>query len=85
MTDVLKIIDKDIILRYMKELYENFHPTNKPLESWRDILEILAVSEINIVKYEENITILIDIPFYRQNWTLFEYQSFLRGKGCPSK
>lgn len=84
MTDVLKIINRDIILRDMKELNENFHPANKPLKNWNDILEILAVSEVNIVKYEDNITIFIDIPFYKQNWTLFEIVPIVfKGEGMP--
>lgn len=81
-SDILKILDKNIILNDLHDLDENFHPLNKSIKNLPDILEILAISEISIAKYKNEITIFIDIPFYRKNWTLFEIIPLVfKGKG----
>lgn len=81
-SDVLKIINKDVIIRDLNDLDEKFYPTNKSIKNMQDILEILAVSKISIVKQKDNITIFIDIPFYSENWMLLEMVPILfKGKG----
>lgn len=43
-SDILKIINKNIILNDLHDFDENFHPLNKSIKNFPDVLEILATS-----------------------------------------
>lgn len=81
-SDVLKFINKKIIIDDLKKLDEKFYPTNYSLDSLQDVLEILAVSDINMVKRPNEITVFLTIPYYTQNWTLYAIVPILfKGEG----